>query len=204
MKEKYSMKKYVYDKLKESILARKLPPGKQLVEHTISQNLKISRTPIRSAINLLETEGLVEIIPNKGAFVINPTVDEILQAYNLRKSLEIMAAELSIHNLTKKDFEEMESIIAEEKEALYNKDLNTYLEANQNFHKLITKKCENKFLVEFIEKLIRQTSIYLILFDVFFEETSPQPYGYKEHKEIIEVLKSKDITLLKKCLSNHF
>lgn len=175
-----------------------------MVENTISESLNVSRTPIRSAINMLASEGLVDIVPNKGAFVTNPSKEEILQAYDLRKNLEIMAAEWSINNLNENDFSEMQSTVMNEKDALNSKDIIRYLDANQNFHMIFAKKCENKFLTEFIEKLIKQTSIYLLLFDIYFEDSSKQPYGYKEHFEIIELFKQKNLTHLKDCLINHF
>lgn len=204
MDKKESIKQFVYGRLKEAILGRKLPPGKQLIEIAISQNLHVSRTPIRSAINLLASEGLVEVIPNKGAFVINPTRDEILQAYHLRKELEIMAVTMALDFIDTNDMVEMEDILSVEKKALYNKDLKGYLEANQKFHIAITKRCGNMFLIDFIKKLINQTSIYLILFDVFFEDKPSQPYGYKEHIEIIQLIKQKKRTELKACLTKHF
>lgn len=204
MKEKHLIKDHVYKTLKGAILSRKLAPGKQIVENTISKKLKVSRTPIRNAFNQLALEGLVEVIPNKGAFVINPTIEQILQAYNLRKELEIMAVGLSIDHFYKSDIVEMENIVKGEKEYLYEKDLINYLKSNQNFHMAITSRCRNKFLIEFIEKLINQTSIYLILFDVFFEESSLEPYGYKEHLEIIQLIKQKKFKELKNCLTKHF
>ncbi len=204
MNEKKSLKQSVYTTLKDAILARKLPPGKQIVENVISESLNISRTPIRSAIDLLAADGLVEIIPNKGAFVINPSLDEVLQAYELRKELEIMAVQKSLNSLRETDFVEMEKIVALEKGALYSKDLKTYINANENFHLAITKRSGNIFLNEFIEKLINQTSIYLILFDMFFEENSPQPYGYKEHLEIVELMREKNIEALRETLERHF
>ncbi|PAV30841.1 GntR family transcriptional regulator [Virgibacillus profundi] len=204
MKENQSIKQFVYNKIKEAILTRKLPPGKQLVEHTISRNLNVSRTPIRNAIDMLDSDGLIEIIPNRGAFVINPSIDEILQAYHLRKELEIMAVGMSINNLQKEDFIQMEGFIKEENEALHKKDVIKYLEANQNFHMAITKKCGNRFLIEFVDKLISRTSVYLILFDVFFEVNAPQAYGYKEHLEIIQLLKQKKNKDVENYLSKHF
>ncbi|GIN22222.1 MAG TPA: GntR family transcriptional regulator [Bacillus bacterium] len=204
MSEKKSLKQSVYTTLKDAILARKLPPGKQIVENVISESLNISRTPIRSAIDLLAADGLVEIIPNKGAFVINPSLDEVLQAYELRKELEIMAVQKSLDSLAETDFAGMEKIVTLEKEALYSKDLRTYVKANESFHLAITKRSGNIFLNEFIEKLINQTSIYLILFDIFFEENSPQPYGYKEHLEIVELMREKNVEALKKTLERHF
>lgn len=205
IQQKQSMKVFIYHHLKEAILARQLPPGKQLIENEISRTLNISRTPIRNAINLLADEGLVDIVPNKGAFVTNPTKEEILQAYDLRKRLEIMAANQAIEFLVENDFKKMESYIAEEKEALFTKNITNYLKANQDFHMSYTQKCGNKFLIDFVKKLINQTSIYLILFDIVFEEDpSAEPYGYKEHLEIVQLLKQKKRKELKVCLENHF
>ncbi len=166
--------------------------------------MKVSRTPIRNAINLLADEGLVKIIPNKGAFVINPTKSEIQQAYSLRKKLEIMAADLSMENLEESDFTKMSECIMKERDALFNKDLMTYLTLNQEFHMIYVNKCGNMFLIDFITKLINQTSIYLMLFDIFFEDRSPKPYGYKEHSEIIQLFKQKNRSELKLCLTKHF
>ncbi|MEC5423831.1 GntR family transcriptional regulator [Virgibacillus sp. C22-A2] len=204
MEDKYSIKNHVYKTLKEAILSRKLPPGKQIVENTISTKLKVSRTPVRNAINQLAVEGLVEIRPNKGAFVINPTLEEILQAYSLRKELELMAIDVSINHLSDSDMDELERIVKEEKEALFKKHIANYLNANEKFHLAIVKQCKNKFLIEFIEKLISQTSIYLMLFDVFFEDSSSQPYGHKEHLEIIQLMKQKKHKEVKICLAKHF
>ncbi|RST74102.1 GntR family transcriptional regulator [Siminovitchia acidinfaciens] len=204
MKEKKSLKQSVYTTLKDAILARKLPPGKQIIESAISKSLNISRTPIRSAIDMLAADGLVEIIPNKGAFVINPSINEVVQAFHLRGKLEILATEMALESIEERDFVNMREIVAVETEALYSKNLTTYVKANEEFHVAITQKCGNKFLNEFIEKMIKQTSIYLILFDIFFEENSPQPYGYKEHLEIIEILRKKDRKALRESLTKHF
>src|SRR5699024_8751411 len=103
MTRKTSIHQFVYNKLKDAILTRRLAPGVQLVENTLSRQLNVSRTPIRTAIKQLSDEGLAEIIPNKGAYVINPSIEEIHQAYELRKDLEILALEKSIHLITAKD-----------------------------------------------------------------------------------------------------
>lgn len=147
---------------------------------------------------------MVDIVPNKGAFVTNPSRNEIIQAYDLRKNLEIMAAERSINNLSETDYMELKNTVKKEKEALINKNMMGYLKENENFHMIFSRKCDNRFLTEYIEKLIKQTSIYLILFDVYFEDSSSQPYGFKEHFEIIELFQQKDLDQLKTCLTDHF
>lgn len=204
MVRKVSIRQFVYGKLKDAILNRKLAPGVQLVENTISQQLNVSRTPIRTAIKQLSDEGLVEIIPNKGAFVINPSNAEIEQTYDLRKDLEILALEKSINFFTKTDLNAMKNIVAKEKKAIFKKDLKNYLNYNKKFHMKLTGKCENKLLVKIIEDLINRTSIYLMLFDSFFGDESLEPYGYKEHLKIIELVDQRDIENLRDYLKDHF
>ncbi|MEB6549376.1 GntR family transcriptional regulator [Heyndrickxia sporothermodurans] len=202
--KKTSMENVVYQHLRQAILSRKLAPGKQLKETTISEALQVSRTPIRNAIQKLSLEGLVDMIPNKGAFVTNPTREEIIQAYQLRGKLEYMAVCLAIDYMDEDDYEEISRLIEEEHKVLLEKNVEEYVTANKQFHLLITRKCQNKFLNSFIETLINQTSIYLILYDDFFENPSQKPYSPKEHKQILELIKNNKKDELKIELSKHF
>lgn len=202
--KKKSLEQLVYDRLESAILSRKLAPGTQLVETTLSKKLNGSRTPIRNAIRKLEQANLVEIFPNRGAYVTNPSKEEILQAYDLRKDLEILAAIKALDFLTFEDFEKMERYLQDEELALKDKNLSDYLQANLNFHMTIVAKCQNKFLIEFIDKLSKQTNVYLTLFDVFFEESTSPQIGPKEHRDIILQLKQKNHEELKIILTQHF
>lgn len=203
--EKQSMEIFVYNHIKAAILARKLAPGKQLVENSISSTLGVSRTPIRNAIKKLALEGLVDIIPNRGAFVTSPSKEEIIQAYELRAKLEFLAASIAMDFMNEYDFLTIKKIIEEEKLGLSNnKNSEEYVNLNKAFHIAITKKCNNKFLNEFIEKLINQTNIYLILYDVYFENPEQEPFSPDEHAHIVTLMQKKDKTQLKIALENHF
>ncbi|KAB2336709.1 GntR family transcriptional regulator [Cytobacillus depressus] len=202
--KKNSVEHHVYTHIKTAILARKLAPGKQLIENRISDTLKVSRTPIRNALKNLAAKGLVDIVPNKGAFVTSPTLDEITQAYELRGKLEFIAAQQSMEYFTEKDFSAIKEIIEEEKQALADKNSETFVKANKDFHVAITEKCNNKFLNEFIERLIIQTNIYLILYDEFFNNKEQQPYSPSEHSYILSLLEQKKEAELKIALENHF
>ena len=204
MKEKISVEQHVYNTLKSGILSRKLAPGSQLVEISISEQLGISRTPVRNAIRRLSIEGLVTIFPNKGAFVINPAKKEIEQAYNLRRDLELIAVKQAIKLLLPEDFERLRQSLDDEEIALKEKNLINYLEANKVFHMVIAEKSGNKFLTEFIERLINETNIYLILFDKFFEDQSYTPTGPIEHKKILFQLQQKELTKTETLLHLHY
>ncbi|MFE8698530.1 GntR family transcriptional regulator [Cytobacillus sp. FJAT-53684] len=202
--KKNSVENHVYNHIKTAILARKLAPGKQLIENNISTTLKVSRTPIRNALRNLASEGLVDIIPNKGAFVTSPTLDEITQAYELRGKLEFIAARASMEYLTNDDFDTIKEIIEREKLALSDKNVEAFVKINKDFHVAITKKCNNKFLNEFIERLIIQTNIYLILYDEFFNSIKLDAYSPNEHDHILSLMEQKRETELKIALENHF
>ena len=88
---KETVEQKVYHLIKNAIMNRQIAPGNQLFESAIAAKVNASRTPIRSAIMKLEAEGLVNVIPNKGAFIIQPTIEEMIQAFEMRKVLEEMA-----------------------------------------------------------------------------------------------------------------
>ncbi|MEK3854297.1 MULTISPECIES: GntR family transcriptional regulator [Cytobacillus] len=202
--KKVSMEENVYNHIKTAILARKLAPGKQLVEHYLSNSLGVSRTPIRNAIKRLSMEGLVDIIPNRGAFVTNPTKEEMIQAYELRSKLEYIAVCHAMNFLTESDFSAIKRNLVNEQESLYNRNPEDYVQFNKEFHISITQKCGNKFLNEFILRLITQTNIYLILFDDFFSNPKQEPYSPDEHSHILSLIEDKDTEKLEIVLENHF
>ena len=140
-----SMEQLVYDKLKHSILHRQLAPGTQLVESTISERLQVSRTPIRNAIKKLASEGLINIIANRGAFVIQPSLDEITQAYEARIELECVAAKLSIERITKEDISNLKLLVEDERDAFRQKDMVKFIKANENFHMTLVKNLTISF-----------------------------------------------------------
>jgi DNA-binding GntR family transcriptional regulator len=187
-KSKETIETFIYQKLRDSILKRQLAPGNQLVESVISEKLNVGRTPIRGAIRKLAEEGLVNIIPNRGAFVIQPTKEEIVQAYELRMELEQLAARLAVPYMDENDYEEMRRLCDEEGEAIQQSDFGAYLQINKAFHMAFIRKCANMFLIDFAEKLINQTNIYLVLYEMVFYHASAQTApGAMEHRELIQV-----------------
>ncbi|MGN7387952.1 GntR family transcriptional regulator [Sporosarcina sp. SAFN-015] len=201
--KKSSMESMVYFRLRSAILNRKLAPGTQLVEQVISKGLKVSRTPVRNAIKLLSEEGMVDMIPNRGAFVANPTKGEVVQAYELRLELELLAIRASLYKLDEDDFEEMTNCIQEESSALRAKDMDNYLKANKRFHMVAVKKAGNAFLEEFMETLLNKTDIYLMLFDCFFDDFPSTPRGPEEHLAIVEAMKSKKMKEIERLIQLH-
>lgn len=187
-----SLKQIVYQHIKEAIFQRKMTPGFQLIETDISNQLQVSRTPIREAFQQLAKEGLVDIIPYRGAFIANPSHEEIKDICHARAVIESAAAEIAIEHITTKDIMLLEELVEKEELASYKKDIEQYLSINKQFHLAIVQKANNQYFSEFAETLLDKTNIYLIFYDHFFDQNNQLQIAQSpnEHRGIIELLKS--------------
>ena len=187
--KKQNSEQSVYHKLKTAIRKRYIKQGSQLVEVTLAHKLGVSRTPVRSAIKKLEAEGLVNSIPNRGAFVITPTRQEIEETFLVRAELDCMAVSLAAQRCTQAEISELHQIINFETAVFDKSDLDAYYAANDSFHIRIAEMSGNNVLISYIKELLDKTRIYLILYDPFFKiEYSPTT----EHLDIVEAIASGD------------
>jgi len=205
---KSSMEQTIYEHIKQAILNRRLAPGTQLLEHVVSERLRVSRTPIRAALRRLAQEGLVDLVPNRGAFVIQPTEEEVREAYQLRSKLELMALEMAASRWTEDDFERMEAACRDELAALERRDVAAALAANKAFHSVLARGSGNRFLASTMEQLLDRTNVYLILYDLFYDAPyragiDPVPQGALQHKAIIAALRSGDLSQASELLRAH-
>lgn len=176
----------VYKKLKNAIRKRYIKQGSQLVEVALAQQLGVSRTPVRSAIKRLEVEGMVNSIPNRGAFVITPTPKEIEETFKVRIELERMAARLTAEVITPEQVEELNSLVEIEKKIFDKTNLDEYDVVNADLHMKIAEFSGNNVLKTYVKELLDRTRIYLILFDPFFKlEYSPT---IDAHQQIVDAL----------------
>lgn len=191
----------VYKKLKNAIRKRYIKQGSQLVEVALAQQLGVSRTPVRSAIKRLEVEGLVNSIPNRGAFVITPTPKEIEETFKVRIELEKMAARLTAEIITPNQIDELSSLIEIEKRIFDKSNLDEYDVVNADLHMKIAEFSGNTVLKTYIKELLDRTRIYLILFDPFFKlEYSPT---VDAHQEIIDALAAHDVERAEEAVRVH-
>jgi DNA-binding GntR family transcriptional regulator len=176
----------VYKKVKNAIRKRYIKQGSQLVEVALAQQLGVSRTPVRSAIKRLEAEGLVNSIPNRGAFVITPTSKEIEETFQVRSELEQMAAKLTAARISAKQINELNELISKEKKIFDKTNLDEYDYVNASLHLKIAEFSGNTVLYTYVKELLDRTRIYLILFDPFFKlEFSPT---IEAHQAIVDAL----------------
>lgn len=142
-----SLKQKVYTLLKTKILNNEFSEGEYLEETKLAELFEVSRTPVREAINALENENLVQIIPKKGTFVTTLTTPIIKELFQARHIVEPVAFELAFPHL---DFEILLKYKNEISINIENKDYKRLHQLDYEFHNYINSLCRNKYLIKFL------------------------------------------------------
>ncbi|MCQ2560458.1 MAG: GntR family transcriptional regulator [Clostridia bacterium] len=141
-----SLPQDLFNKLRDDILQNKIKAGEKLTEQRICQEYKVSRTPVREAFQKLELDGLIEIIPNRGAFVLGLTRQDIEDMYELRAAYESIAVKWAIDRMTAEEFEEMQEAFELMEFYTMKKDPVKMLAINTKFHQIIYNGTRNRML----------------------------------------------------------
>src|SRR5437588_4792083 len=144
----------VYDFLREEILSERLQPGAVLQEVALSEELGVSRGPIREAIGRLAAEGLVTVRPRRGAVVRSLSKDEFLELYQVREALEMMAVRLAVPKLGAEGIAELEELIAAMGGHAEREEVEEVFEANMAFHARLFEASGNSTLQELYGQLV--------------------------------------------------
>lgn len=192
---------YAYQELRLRIITKQLKPGQRLPEVSLANQLGVSRTPVREALRRLHSEGLVLIIPNSGARLAAPTLSEIEEAFVVREQLECLAISLAANKISDRYLRRLEEALIEEARAIESKDLETYLEVNDAFHKAIGDASGNKVISEYVEKILARTNAYIVFFDPFRDVESAPSVG--DHRNILQALRVGDGDKAVKFMKEH-
>jgi DNA-binding GntR family transcriptional regulator len=187
----------VYDILKEMIADRRFAPGSSLNVEKLTQELGVSRTPIWEAFRKLEQEGIVAHTPHKGVRLIELTRQMAIELYEVRETMEAMAARLGAKRATPEIIDQMEKILAEQKPIVNGKNDVAYSRSDHDFHLLIYKACGNDLLKEILEGL-RYKALPLAF------KLSPHYSEFLEfHKEILQAFRKHDPKAAEKAMKRH-
>lgn len=189
----------VYSILAKRIISRELGAGVRLVETELARNLGISRTPIREALNRLVQDGLIELIPRKGAQVSHLKAKDVEEIYDLRKVLEGFATENATPLIKEKDLHQIKELI-EKSESSSEKKLEYYLKSDLKLHDLIINHCGNSRLIKMLKNLHNFIHSFRIL-DAQYSQRTRQ--AHQEHKDILKVLFKKDAKAARVLMEQH-
>lgn len=189
MNEFLPLRDVVFNTLRQAILTGELKPGERLMEIHLADKLGVSRTPIREAIRKLELEGLVTMIPRKGAEVARITEKSMNDVLEVRRAMDALCAELACERITDEETEQLRQACVAFEMAVKTRDVKKIAQADVELHDIIVKATGNQRLVQLINNLSEQ--MYRYRFE-YIKDTSQHQRLIEEHRVIYESILKKD------------
>lgn len=190
----------VFRTLRQAILTGEMKPGERLLEIHLANKLGVSRTPIREAIRMLELEGLVIMVPRRGAQVAQITEKSMSDVLEVRCALDELAVELACARITEEEKEELMAACEAFEKATLTGQVHVIAKADVEFHDIIFKAAGNPRLTQMINNLAEQ--MYRYRFEYIKDESQHQML-VKEHRRICESISSKDVVASKDAIREH-
>ncbi len=198
--DRYSLRGKVFNQIREEILAGDYQERDELKEAAICKRLGVSRTPVREALRQLELEGLVTIIPNKGAYVNGITAKDIYDIYVIRSYLEGLCARWACEHISKDQAEELEEIIVLSEFHIQKEHWEQIYELDNHFHFYLYKACGSKILEHilsdyhhYVERVRKNT----------LSSKERARKASEEHKAILDAVLNKDAELAERLANEH-
>ena len=189
-----------YEEIKTRILFNDYKPGDKIFESDLVESLKISRTPVREALLILEKEKLVEFDDRLGFIVRRLRPEEIDEYFNIRTLLEIYAVPLIVDQITPDEIQALEKNISEAEFCLGEKKFRRIIRYNIEFHEIMWRSAKSKLFFQIITNL---SNMFLWYRAIAFIDQKDVENSIQGHKELLAAIKSKNMENLKKLINRH-
>lgn len=182
-----------------AIIGHKISPGTALQEDALAKVFGVSRTVIRKVLQKLAHEKLVDLFPNKGAFVAKPSAEVAREVFEMRRLLEGVIVGLAIERASVADLERLVKLTKSEKLTMEKGDKKLRVKLSGDFHRELAALTGNSILSGILNDLISRTSLIIAL----YESPGAVPCSHNEHKEIAEALKRRDVKKAIQYMDHH-
>jgi len=189
----------IADDLRRAILAGELHPGERIRQEEIAEQFGASRIPVREALRILVTDGLVNMVSNSGAWVSSLTQEECSEHYKIRERLEPLLLTYSLPNLTEDDLELISSLVEQMKQT---QDIETFMRLDRQFHWATYSRANTATLSDFIERLWNTTQPYRRVFTRMVRSGGIE-VTHLEHELLVEAIKRRDTEEAERILHGH-
>lgn len=189
----------IHSEIYSAIINHQLRPATPLHEDALASAFGVSRTIIRKVLQRLSHEKLVELIPNKGAVVARPSVEEARHVFEARRAVECMLVTRLAPTITDHDIERLRTVVNAEAKSQEQGDKRRRLQLSGDFHRELASIAGNDVLRDFVHELISRSSLVIAL----YESPGAVPCSYDEHKQIVDALVLRDPDIVSECMESH-
>ena len=190
----------VFNTLRDGILRGELEPGERLMEVHLAQKLGVSRTPIREAIRKLELEGLVQMIPRKGAVVASITEEDLRDVLEVRKVLECLAVELACQKRTEHNMVELKDALEGFRREMHSRNPSKIAVRDVAFHDVIYRITDNRRLIQILNNLREQMYRYRL---EYIKDEKKRMTLVSEHMDIVSAIENRNAEAAKAAITLH-
>ncbi|MEJ8840114.1 GntR family transcriptional regulator [Ramlibacter sp. AN1133] len=190
----------VADRLRVMLVEGGIPPGAKLNERELAGVLRVSRTPLREAIKLLGAEGLVELVPNRGATAVRLGEADVRHTFEAMAGLEALSGELAAQRITDAELAAIEALQAQMRVAFGQRDLSAYYRLNAQIHQAINAAAKNPVLGTLYGQL--NARLQALRYRSNLDEAK-WSRAAQEHEQMIEALRARDGPRMRDLLTSH-
>ncbi|MBC7344236.1 MAG: GntR family transcriptional regulator, partial [Clostridia bacterium] len=195
------LREMVFETLREAIIEGKLSPGTRLMEAQLAEDMGVSRTPVREAIRKLELEGLVVMVPRKGAYVADMSTKDAAEVFEIRAALEALAAGLAAQRITDEEIEELERLLIKFNECLGKElDLQKVVDLDTEFHDVLYRASRNSRLMQILSTLREHIQRFRKL---SLASPGRLKQAIEEHRRIVDAVADRNVALAQALAQEH-
>ena len=187
-------------RLRQMLVENRIPPGAKLNERALAEVLKVSRTPLREAIRMLAAEGLVELLPNRGAIAVALDEDDVRNTFEVMAGLEAQSGELATERITPEELMEIKAQHFEMLAAYTRNDLPGYYRLNAQIHSAINAAAKNPVLTHTYNQVNARLQALRFRSN---QDGEKWKNAVKEHEKMIDALEARDAAAIRALLLAH-
>jgi len=188
-----------YQLIKEKVVTLELPPSAVIDEHVLMQELDLGRTPIREALQRLDSEGLVNIVPRRGTFVNDISVTDLQKIFELRIVLEGFCARLAAQRVTEGQLEKMEDVL-QDLDQVKDGHPQALMGIDKRFHRLLYAAADNEFLADILDRLY---DLSLRLWYLVLSRLDEVRHSIEQHRSVYSALREGDGAQAEAVIQKH-
>jgi DNA-binding GntR family transcriptional regulator len=190
----------VAQRLRTMLVEGQIAPGAKLNERELSQVLQVSRTPLREAIKMLAAEGLVELLPNRGAIAVSLSEADVLHTFEVMAGLEALNGELAAQRITDAELAEIKAMHFEMMAAYTRADLSNYYRLNAQIHRAINAAAKNPVLTATYNQVNARLQALRFRSN---QDGAKWKRAMKEHEKMVDALQARDPVAMRNLLLLH-
>jgi DNA-binding GntR family transcriptional regulator len=189
----------IAERIRAAILEHRLAPGAKLTEAQLCEVFGVKRGPIRQALALLATDHLVDLEPNRGAFVASPSLQEVHEVFEMRRIIELAVVERICTGHGPRRLKQIGSMIGRERKAFETRDFSAWIRLSGEFHTELASLTGNTVLCDCLNGLVARST----LISALYESLGRSPCSFEDHEAILAALDAGDATEAAALMSRH-